>query len=234
MTIQQPKSGPLSSEEALFNKIREQLYTAVLGDVMDAIGLTKQFLPPEIRGLVTTTVIAGRAMTVQEADCAVDTGLRSGAEPFGLMFKALDDLKPGEIYVCSGASPTYALWGGLMSTRARTLGAAGAVMDGYHRDTREIHELGFPVFSWGSYAQDQRVRGRVIDYRCPIEFRNGCRVNDGDLIVGDIDGVVIVPANHEKAVLAAAFTKVQGENDVRDMILAGASTVEIFNKTGIM
>ena len=102
-------------------------------------------------------------MTVLEADTEgeVDAG-------FGLMFRALDDLRPGEIYVCTGASPRYALWGGLMSARAMTLGAVGAVLDGYHRDTREILDLGFPVFSSGAYAQDQRLRGQVLDFRCPI------------------------------------------------------------------
>lgn len=224
----------VSSEEPLFERIRTELYSAVLGDVMDAIGLTRQFLPPEIRGLVPGTVIAGRAMTVQEADCAVDVAANGVAKPFGLMFEALDGLQPGEIYICTGSSSTYALWGGLMSTRARTLGAAGAVLDGYHRDTREILELGFPVFSAGSYAQDQRVRGRVIDFRCDIQFRNGCRVSAGDLVVCDIDGVVIVPEACEQEVLEAAFAKVRGENSVRGMILAGQSTVDIFAKTGIM
>lgn len=224
----------VSAEEPLFERIRTELYSAVLGDVMDAIGLTRQFLPPEIRALVPGTVIAGRAMTVQEADCAVDVAAQGGAQPFGLMFEALDGLKPGELYICTGSSPTYALWGGLMSTRARTLGATGAVLDGYHRDTREILELGFPVFSAGSYAQDQRVRGRVIDFRCDIQFRNGCRVSAGDLVVGDVDGVVIVPAAREQEVLEAAFAKVRGENSVRGMILEGQSTVDIFAKTGIM
>lgn len=223
-----------SVEEPLFERIRTELYSAVLGDVMDAIGLTRQFLPPEIRALVQGSVIAGRAMTVQEADCAVDVAANGGAKPFGLMFEALDSLKPGEIYICTGSSPTYALWGGLMSTRARTLGATAAVLDGYHRDTREILELGFPVFSAGNYAQDQRVRGRVIDFRCDIQFRNGCRVSAGDLIVGDIDGVVIVPAAREQEIFEAAFAKVRGENSVRDMILEGQSTVDIFAKTGIM
>ena len=218
----------------LMEEIRAKLFTAVLGDVMDAIGLTCQFLPPHIRALVPGTVIAGRAMTVLEADCAADHGSRSDAKPFGLMFEALDDLKPGEIYVCTGASGDYALWGGLMSTRAAKLGAAGAVLDGFHRDTREILELGFPVFSSGSYAQDQRVRGRVIDFRCSLRFANGCRVEDGDLIVADIDGAVVVPAAREQEVLAAAFEKVKGENAVRDMILSGQTTADIFKNTGIM
>jgi regulator of RNase E activity RraA len=150
------------------------------------------------------------------------------------MFKALDQLAEGEIYICTGSSPRYALWGGLMSTRAEKLGAVGAVLDGYHRDTREILKLGFPVFSMGSYAQDQRVRGRVIDYRCPIEFKNGCRVEPGDLIVGDIDGVLTVPKAHVGDIIQAALRKVAGEDVVRDMILAGRDTSGIFEETGIM
>ncbi|WP_054312902.1 RraA family protein [Mesorhizobium sp. 1M-11] len=215
-----------------FELVRENLFTAVLGDVMDALGLRHQFLPPAIRMQVPGTKIVGRAMPVLEADCASDESANSGA--FGLMFEALDSLQPGEIYICTGSSPRYALWGGLMSTKAKALGGLGAVVDGFHRDTHEILALGFPVFSNGSYAQDQRVRGRVIDYRCPIEFGNGCRVEPGDLVVGDIDGVVIVPRKHETKVLESALAKVRGEEEVRSMILAGTSTVEIFAKTGIM
>jgi len=223
------------ADSTLFETVRKHLFTAVLGDVMDVMGLTHQFLPAQIRALVPDTVIVGRAMTVLEADCTGDVSTTGGGvQSFGLMFQALDDLKPGEIYICTGGTPRYALWGGLMSTRARSLGAHGAVLDGYHRDTREILKLGFPVFSAGAYAQDQRVRGRVIDYRCPIEFANGCRVEPGDLIVGDIDGVLAVPRKDEKAVIEAALAKVKGEEDVRHMILSGETTVEIFARTGIM
>lgn len=219
----------------LFAIVREKLFTAVIGDVMDAAGLTRQFLPPEIRALVPEHVLVGRAMPVLEADCASEAlGHNGSNEAFGLMFKALDQLSSGEIYICTGSSPRYALWGGLMSTRAAKLGAVGAVLDGYHRDTREILKLDFPVFSMGSYAQDQRVRGRVIDYRCPIEFKNGCRVEPGDLIVGDIDGVLTVPKAHVGDIVAAALKKVAGEDVVRDMILAGRDTSGIFAETGIM
>jgi regulator of RNase E activity RraA len=159
------------TDEELFKAIRERLFTAVIGDVMDARGFDRQFLPPGIRALRPEMVVVGRAMPVLEADCAgEDVGHSGRPEPFGLMFRALDDLKPGEVYICTGGSPRYALWGGLMSTRARLLGATGAVVDGFHRDTREILGLGFPVFSAGSYAQDQRLRGRVVDFRCAIEF----------------------------------------------------------------
>lgn len=222
-------------DATLFETIRTQLFTAVIGDVLDVAGLTHQFLPPEIRALQPDAVLVGRAMPVLEADCFGDSVTAAGrTESFGLMFRALDELKAGEIYITTGASPRYALWGGLMSTRARALGASGAVLDGFHRDTREILSLDFPVFSRGSYAQDQRLRGRVIDFRCPIEFGNAARVAPGDLIVGDIDGVLVVPAAHVEDIVAEALRKVHGESGVRDMILRGERTEAIFEQTGIM
>lgn len=219
----------------LFATIRHSLFTSVIGDVLDVAGLTHQFLPPGIRSLDPDHVLVGRAMPVLEADCWGDTVVAQGRQDsFGLMFQALDGLKPGDVYITTGASPRYALWGGLMSTRAAALGAAGAVLDGFHRDTREIRQLGFPVFSAGAYAQDQRLRGRVIDFGCPIEFPNACRVEPGDLVVGDIDGVVIIPKAHAEAIVADAVAKVQAEERVRDMIGQGQSTQSIFDATGIM
>jgi regulator of RNase E activity RraA len=85
-------------------------------------------------------VVVGRAMPVLEEDIPADApeAPADGGQvrPFGSMLEALDSLQPGEVYVATGSSPTYALWGGLMSNRAIRLGAAGAVLDGYSRDTR--------------------------------------------------------------------------------------------------
>lgn len=219
----------------LFAIVRERLFTAVIGDVMDAAGLTRQFLPPHIRPLDPAMVVVGRAMPVLEADCwGEDVGHSGKPEPFGLMLRALDELRGGEVYIAAGSSPQYALWGGLMSTRARRLGAAGAVLDGFHRDTREIQALGFPVFSAGGYAQDQRLRGRVVDFRCRLGFGNGAEVSPGDLVVGDVDGVLIVPHERVDEVVDAALAKVEGEGKVREMIEAGEATDAIFKKMGIM
>src|SRR5688500_18920182 len=163
---------------------------------MDTMGLLRQFLPPHIKPLRDDMVVIGRAMTVLEADVSTESpgpnATRFTAEPFGLMFQALDDLKAGEVYICTGASPRYALWGELMSTRATRLGATGAVVDGYHRDTRGILRLGFPVFSYGGYAQDQAPRGKVIDFRVSLEIA-GVRVEPGDRIFGDVGGVCRIP-----------------------------------------
>lgn len=224
-----------TSDQQLFALMRAELFTAVVGDVLDAAGHTRQFLPPQIRALDPAMVVAGRAMPVLEADAHGETLAYSGTrQPFGLMFEALDALEPAEVYITTGSSPTYALWGELMSARAMKLGAAGAVMDGYSRDTRGILRLGFPTFSHGSYAQDQRVRGRVIDYGCPIEFGNGVVVEPGDIVFGDMDGVVIIPRRGERDIIEAAIEKVRGENRVRDAIEAGMSTVDAFRSFGIM
>ncbi len=223
-----------SSDEELYGTVRRDLFTAVVGDVMDTMGLLRQFLPPQIKPLRDDMVVIGRAMTVLEADVFAEShGTGSMFEPFGLMFRALDDLKAGEVYICAGASPRYALWGELMSTRAMKLGAAGAVVDGYHRDTRGILRLGFPTFSYGAYAQDQAPRGKVIDFRVPLEIGE-VRVRPGDIVFGDRDGVCVIPRAAEEEVFRKALEKVQKENLVGQAIEDGMSAQEAFKKFGVM
>jgi regulator of RNase E activity RraA len=219
------------TDAELFAVVRQRLFSAVIGDVMDKAGLTRQFLPAAIRSIDPAMVLVGRAMPVLVEDATPGNG--SGGA-YGIMFRALDELRPGEVYVTAGGSPDYALWGGLMSTRAMKLGATGAVLDGCHRDTREILRLGFPVFSRGAYGQDQKDRGQAVDYRCRVAFANGTVVAPGDLIVGDIDGVVAVPADAVEDTIAAALAKVDGEDEVRRAIEAGEPTGDIFRRTGIM
>ena len=120
-----------------------------------------------------------------------------------------------------------------MSTRAIQCGATGAVLNGYSRDTLGVLELNFPTFSYGSYAQDQAPRGKVIDYRIPIKIGN-VAITPGDIVFGDIDGVCIIPQEIEKKVVQLAEEKVNGENLVRKSIEAGMSSVEAFNKYGVM
>lgn len=225
------------SDEELFSIARRELFTAVVGDIMDRLGFYHQFLPPQIRPLQPSMVAVGRAMTVLEADCFEQVTPGSAnpvmARPFGLMLDALDDLKPNEIYVCTGASPHYALWGELMSTRAIILGAAGAVMNGYSRDTPGILALQFPTFSYGSYAQDQGPRGKVIDFRTPIEIA-GVKISPGDIVFGDVDGVCVVPQQAERDVFTGALEKARGEKVVKRAIEAGMSAREAFEKYGIL
>lgn len=225
------------SDEELFALARRELFVAVVGDIMDKMGLTHQFLPPQIQPLSPEMVVIGRAMTVLEADMLSDNAAQGSNpvlnKPFGLMLEALDDLKPGEVYLCSGAAPTYALFGELMSTRATLLKAAGAVMNGYSRDTQGIIKLGFPTFSWGHYAQDQAPRGKVIDYRVSLEVGT-VRVEPGDIVFGDIDGVCIIPRAAEEEAFTRALEKARGEKLVLKAIQGGMSASEAFKTYGIM
>jgi len=178
-------------------------------------------------------VVIGRAMPVWEQDLPEITPYELLDKPFGVMFEALDQLKENEVYVCSGSSPSYALWGGLMSTRAIKLGAAGAIVNGMSRDTNEILRLDFPTFSLGTYAQDQGPRGKVVDYRIPIDL-GGISISPGDIIFGDRDGVIVVPKESEKDVFNLAFEKARGEKLVLKALQRGMSTVEAYEKYGIM
>jgi regulator of RNase E activity RraA len=226
-----------NADSELFDLARRELFVAVVGDVMDKLNLQHQFLPPEIQPLRLDMVVIGRAMPVLSVDVFAEkiTGSANQlmAKPFGLMLEALDDLKPGEIYVNTGSSPRNALWGELMSTRAIKLGAAGAIVNGYSRDTNGIFKLNFPTFSMGRYAQDSAPRYKVVDFRIPIEI-GAVRVNPGDILYGDIDGVCVIPRAVEEEVFMKALEKARSEKLVRKAIENGMSGVEAFEKYGIM
>jgi regulator of RNase E activity RraA len=225
------------NDDELFETMRVDLYTAVVGDILDMMGRTRQFLPPQIQPLREDMVVAGRAMPVLEMDDAGGEGPDRKSDvlnrPFGLMLTALDELRKNEVYVCTGASPSYALWGELMSTAARNRGAVGAVVNGWSRDTRGILNLNFPTFSYGRYAQDQRPRGKVVDFRCRIEIY-GVEIRPGDILFGDLDGVLVVPREIEDEVIRRAWEKAHGEKTVFEAIKGGMGAQAAWDTYGIM
>src|SRR5713226_9483745 len=216
---------PWKTDDDLFALVRRELFTCVVGDVMDKLELQHQFLPPQIRPLRADMVVVGRAMPVLAVDVfaekVVGTANHLMAKPFGLMLEALDDLHPNEVYVSTGSSPRNALWGELMSIRARRLGARGAILNGYSRDTKAILRMGFPTFSWGHYGQDSAPRYKVVDYRVPVEI-GGVQVRPGDICFGDIDGVCLVPAEAATEVFTRALEKARGEKLVRKALEEGS------------
>lgn len=222
------------TDREIFEALKTRLFTAVVGDVLDAMGYQNQFLPQAVKPLKSGTRIAGRAMPVLEAAYPSANGPGPLSDKaFGVMFSALDDLKESEIYIASGASLQFALWGGLMSTRAQHLNAAGAILNGYVRDVGEIAALDFPVFSRGSYAQDQGVRGKVLDYRVPIKVGEA-QVANGDLIFADDEGVLIIPQSVEVAAVEQALEKAETENKVALAIKGGMSSQMAFETFGVM
>jgi len=215
-------------DSEIIEGIRQHLYTPVVGDILDALGYFHQFLPPEIRAIAPGMRIVGRAMPVQLADVAGPQ-----KQPFGRLTEALDQIEPGEVYLVTGGLQNCAAWGEILTATARTRGGVGAIIDGFHRDTSRVIEQGWPVFSKGSYGQDAGVRSSVVNFRCPIEIQ-GVMIQPGDLVFGDIDGVVIVPQAAEEQVISLAIEKATGEKRVRKEIEAGTSSSEVFRKYGIL
>jgi 4-hydroxy-4-methyl-2-oxoglutarate aldolase len=218
-------------EDVLFSNLRDKLFTAVVGDALDKMGRRRQFLPQAIGPLKPDMKLIGRAMPVLEADVFDESA--AGMKPFGLMLEALDDLRAGEVYVATGGSFRYALWGELMSTRAGCLRAAGAVLNGFVRDADGIEALGFPTFCRGLYAQDQGPRGKVIDFRTVVEIE-GVRIAPGDLIFGDREGVLVIPSEAEAEAIEAALEKASTENRVAIAIREGMGAREAFETFGVL
>jgi regulator of RNase E activity RraA len=216
------------SDAELFATIRKDLYTAVVGDVLDHMGHLVHFLPPAIRPLRSDMVVVGRAAPVIVGDMPGTPDDR-----FGKLLDALDALREHDVSITNGGQTAYSLWGELMATRAQQLKAAGAVINGYCRDEAGILELGFPTFCWGSYALDMSFRGKVLAYGVPTKVGE-VPVSPGDLVFGDRDGVLVVPARLVNEVFERAMEKVHGENQVREAFRKGMSAVEAFDKFGVM
>ena len=204
------------------------LYTPVVGDILDSLERYHQFLPRGVQPLLPEMKMVGRAMPVRMIDVYGEQD-----KPFGLLTEALDQLQAGEVYVGSLPSQTCACWGEMLTATARARGAVGAAVFGPHRDTPKVLEQNWPVFSTGRFAQDSRVRMAIDAYRTPIEIE-GTVVHPGDLIFGDLDGVVVIPQELEDEVFAKAVEKASAENLVRKEIENGMSSTQALRKYGVL
>ncbi|HRK18719.1 MAG TPA: RraA family protein [Hyphomicrobiaceae bacterium] len=211
--------------------IRTKLFVSVLSDCLDAVGHMRQALPSRIRPLDEALVMAGRARTAAFMEVYHH---EEGTNPYDLEIALIDSLKPGEIPVFACTNPArVAPWGELLTTAAKVRGAAGALMDGCTRDIKAIRAMSFPVFHGGIAPLDSKGRGRIMAVDVPVECA-GVRVETGDLIVGDADGVVVVPKRIEKDVLRLAFEKVAGEKNTLHDLQRGESLASVFKRYGIL
>lgn len=216
------------NEDEMFEMMKEKLYTPVVGDILDELGCYHQFLPQEIRPLKEDMKLAGKICTVLMIDVFGEQ-----KKPFGLLTQALDQLKKNEVYVATGGTKRCAYWGELLTATAKARGAVGAVVNGWHRDTPQVLEQNWPVYSCGCYAQDSGVRTQVVDFRCKIEIGQ-VTIHDGDYIFGDIDGVLVIPKEAAAEVIERALKKAAGEKAVRKAVEAGMSSTEAYAKYGIL
>ncbi|HWA39910.1 MAG TPA: RraA family protein [Burkholderiales bacterium] len=205
---------------------------AILSDVLDGLGLMQQAMRPFVRPLDESLVLCGRARTGLYMPAYE---VRRGENPYEVEMALVDDLKPGEVPVlaCGGPTERIAPWGELLSTAARARGAAGCVIDGLVRDVRQIREMRFPVFHGGIGPLDTKGRARMMERDIPVECA-GVRVENGDILLGDADGVVVVPRHRAADVIAAAREKVRGEGATRKELEEGRPLAEVFARHGIL
>ena len=218
-------------DKGFLDAILTKLYVAVVSDVLDSLGHTNQAMAAGIRPLDDSLVLAGYARTGLYQDIY---HIAKGENPYELEIALIDDLSADDVPVFAcGASGRIAPWGELLSTASRARGAAGCVTDGLTRDIRAIREMRFPVFHGGIGPLDSKGRGKASQIDVPIEC-GGVRIEPGDLVFGDADGVVVIPAALEQQVLASAFEKVSGENKTRQDLANGVKLRDVFERYGVL
>ncbi len=222
------KTREWNTDAELIEVFKKELYTPVVGDILDELGYYHQFLPAPVQPIRLTDKLIGRAMPVLMIDV-----YGPQKKPFGKLTEALDQLQPGEIYIASGGAMRCAYWGEILTATAKKRGAVGAIVNGYYRDTLMVMEQDWPVFSRGRFGQDSAVRTQVADYRCDIEI-DGVWIKPGDLIFGDLDGVLVIPKVVEEQVIVKALKKARSEKLVRKEIDNGMSSTEAFLKYGVL
>jgi regulator of RNase E activity RraA len=215
-----------------FAALKQTLYTAVLSDVLDGLGHMHQAMRPFVRPVFDDAVIMGRARTGLWMNAY---SVAAGENPYEHEIALLDDLKPGDVAVfgCDGPTDRIAPWGELLSTAAMCRGAEGCVTDGLVRDVRQIRQMKFPVFHGGIGPLDSRGRAKMVAIDVPTEC-GGVRVAPGDIVFGDIDGVVIIPSAIADETISRALDKVTSENHTRDELLQGRLLADVYAKYGVL
>jgi regulator of RNase E activity RraA len=209
--------------------VLETLYTAVVADVLDGLGHRHQTLSTNLCAMTSARHVCGRVYTAK-AEVVDDIP----AEPYKLELAAIDALESGDVLVVDAANNLdCAFWGELLSTACIAKGVRGAVMSTCTRDLWALEKMDFPVFAIGTTPADSKGRIDVTAIGEPITI-DGVRIKNSDYILGDADGVVIIPADALEETLRLAQEKVAGENSVRDDLANGMPVTEAFAKHGIL
>ena len=209
--------------------LRSALRVALVADALDAVGMTGRCLGADLRLVHPGAVVVGRALpfTLIRPETVPD------ARYVGLL-QALDVVGSDDVMVLSSErSEDAAIWGELLSAIAKARGAAGAVCAGFVRDAAAIRVLGFPVFASGTIPYDIHGRFEVVACGEPIRV-DDVEIRKGDLIVGDDDGVVVVPPEVERAVVDAALAKSGKEDLFRDAVAQGMLPSEAYERFKVL
>lgn len=198
------------------------VFVPAVADVLDQRDLWNQTMHRDIQGITMGMRVAGPAFTIVGLpERRTDKSIRKGAE-------VMDYIGPHQVAVMTTGGDTRAgHWGELLSNAARARGATGAVVDGGLRDTSRVIQMGFPVFCRFRCPADARGRFNVVDMEEPVVCGD-VLVHPGDFIVGDSDGVVVVPRELAIEVLLEAERWVASEDEIRHRVQAGESAGELY------
>lgn len=217
------------NDTELFETMERKLYSSVVSDIVDQLGYRNQAMRADINPMWPGAVVAGRAHTALSADI-----YEVKENPYENEIAAVDSLKPNDVLVAgTNRSTETSLWGELLSTACRARGARGAVIDGYTRDLVRIAEMKFPVFATGTRPLDSKGRSIVIEYGRPV-MCGDVLVHEGDIVLADIDGVIVIPQEIEDKVIELSLEKASAEDTVRDELLKGALLGDVFKKYGVL
>jgi 4-hydroxy-4-methyl-2-oxoglutarate aldolase len=212
-----------------FNSLKEELYSAVVADVLDAMGYTSQATRIPFSAFTGVEKLMGRCKTTLWADM-----FHKDENPYELELKAVDSCQPGDVLIAAAqGSDRSGIFGELLATAASNSGCVGTIVHGAVRDIAKMREMQFPVFATGRNPYDSQNRQRVIDIDVPVEI-DGVIFSPGDIVLADADGIVVIPQAIEEQVIQAAKEKVSAENRTRDAIKNGMKAMEAYQTFGVL
>jgi regulator of RNase E activity RraA len=193
--------------------------TTTLSDALDRLGIAGQAFG--IRPLDRGFRLAGRAFTVRTIPVAAARGT---------VGDYIDEVPPGAVVVLdNGGRLDATVWGDILTVMADRMGIGGTVIHGVCRDSTRSLELGYPIFSRGVYMRTGKDRVQADGMQVPISLGE-VRVEPGDLLAGDADGVVVIPRAREQEVLAVSQEITEAEDGIRQEIAAGSRLDEARKK----
>lgn len=215
---------PVSDEE-LCNRY-ENLYTGAVNDVLREMTHMDQALPHNILPLTMEMTCAGIAFTVRSAPAPLVEG------EMKIRAEMLDNMPKGCMVVWDAGDETEAShWGEVMTASSIARGAKGAVINGGLRDTRQVLRQKFPVFYRYRTSNGSLGRAMITDYNKALRIGKAF-IKPGDVVFGDIDGVVIIPRNIAYNVLLRAEEIQQGEKEIRSWVVKGFSARDVVDRGG--
>jgi 4-hydroxy-4-methyl-2-oxoglutarate aldolase len=208
----------------------EGVRSALISDSLDAAGILDMVMRREILPIDQRSSVFGIARTIEFGPSEeYDT-----ADPYGDAINFLDNLQEGDVAIVATAnSIRSAFWGELFSAAAKGRGAHGVICDGPVRDTAQILNLNFPVFADGTLPLDYKGRMKVISTHQPVNC-GGVIVRSGDFVLGDRDGIAVIPFEKIEEVLSRANLRASIESNVLSHLLAGNSVRKVWDKYRVL